>query len=200
MMRQVALAAVNVLQPHLTRAFSSHMPEFTIDITDHLTSPLVEHAFLKCVIHRVLVEEQVDIATISLALVSDCEIHRLNRQFLGHDYPTDVISFLLDESPEMASAADFDSGHRASGDSPMSDSLKSSVKINGELIVSTDTAIREASAHGWSPDAELLLYLVHGLLHLCGYDDLTDEARPVMRSRERELLAIWGFCPTGLEP
>ena len=72
-------------------------------------------------------------------------------------------------------------------------------RLEGELIVSTETALREAAAHGWTPADELLLYVVHGLLHLCGYDDLTDEARPVMRAREREVLAGWQLVPTGLE-
>ena len=71
--------------------------------------------------------------------------------------------------------------------------------VEGELIVSTETALREAAAHGWSPHDEVLLYVVHGVLHLCGYDDLTDEARPAMRVREREVLAGWQLVPTGLE-
>lgn len=152
------------------------MSEYTIDISDQELSPHVEHPFLADVIRRVLAEEKVDSATISVALVSDDEIHKINRQYLGHDYPTDVISFLLNKSSEEG------------------------VKINGELIVSTETAVREAIVHGWSPREELLLYVVHGLLHLCGYDDVTDAERPRMRSREKDLLAIWGFCPTGLEP
>ena len=54
-------------------------------------------------------------------------------------------------------------------------------------------------SHGWAAEDELLLYVVHGLLHLCGYDDLTDGARPVMRRRERQVLAYWQLTPTGLE-
>ena len=71
--------------------------------------------------------------------------------------------------------------------------------MDGELIVSTETAVREAHAHGWLAEDELILYVVHGLLHLCGYDDLTDDARPLMRSRERQMLALWELTPTGLE-
>ncbi len=184
------------------------MPQFTIDINDHCSSPVVDHAFLECVICRVLVEQEIDVATISLALVSDEQIHDLNRQFLGHDYPTDVISFRLDEpsategqSHISLSDADKNSFDGADAENSFEAvSQRTATGLLGELVVSYETATREASLHGWTPQAELLLYVVHGLLHLCGYDDLTDEARPVMRSRERELLAIWGFCPTGLEP
>jgi probable rRNA maturation factor len=123
--------------------------------------------------------------------VDDAEIHRVNQQYLGHDYPTDVISFPLHHSAdEDETIFPNVEGHNNSPDF---------VTIEGELIVSTETARREATAHGWSPEAELLLYIVHGLLHLCGYDDIADEERPKMRNRERELLALWGLCPTGLE-
>ena len=177
------------------------MSNYSIEITEQLPTSDLDHVFLEGVIRRVLLEEQISDAKISVAIVNDLEIHRVNREFLGHDYSTDVISFLLNE-PTKANAridsdvqlmSDLDAlRHPATTDEPCD-------FLNGELIVSFETAVREATAHGWSPQAELLLYIVHGLLHLCGYDDLTDEARPIMRSRERELLGIWGLSPTGLE-
>ena len=176
------------------------MPQYTIEINESRNSRIADHDFLDQVIRRVLGEEQIEVATISLALVGDAEIHEVNRQFLGHNYPTDVISFLLNDPLEAAGVVRIRSAGEVCADSLDDIAHQSSDAIDGELIVSTETAIREAGVHGWSPKAELVLYVVHGLLHLCGYDDVTDEARPVMRSRERDLLAIWGFCPTGLEP
>ncbi len=111
---------------------------------------------------------------LSLALVDDAEIRRINREFLEHDYATDVISFLYSE-PEDA-------------------------VLDGELILGVETAARVAAELGWSLDDELLLYGLHGYLHLCGYDDQTAEARQAMRQRERELLAPEGITPRGLEP
>lgn len=126
---------------------------------------------------HVLVQEGVQDAEISVALVDDPEIHRVNREFLNHDFPTDVISFLLSAlppgRPQTPWPADF--------------------LLEGELVIGADTAVRDAAQHGWSPGAELILYAVHGLLHLCGYDDLTDDARPLMRNRERELLTELGL-------
>ena len=177
------------------------MPNYSIEITKQLPTSDVDHEFLEGAIRRVLQEEHISAAKISVAIVSDPEIHRVNREFLGHDYPTDVISFLLNE-PTIANSeidsdlivpSDLNAFHVPGDTADLCDFL------NGELIVSFETALREADAHGWSPQAELLLYIVHGLLHLCGYDDLTDETRPMMRSKERELLGIWGLCPTGLE-
>jgi probable rRNA maturation factor len=180
------------------------MPENTIEITDHQSSMMVDHRALECAIRRVLADEQIGAATLCLALVNDEEIQRVNREFLGHDFATDVISFRLNECPDSTDSAARQMESTGSAESPGRhlDEIPSGndLSLEGELIVSTETAVREAASHGWSPEAELLLYVVHGLLHLCGYDDLTDEARPVMRSRERELLALWGFCPTGLEP
>lgn len=173
------------------------MPEYTIDITDKETISPIPHPALKSAIHQVLMQELVDSASISVALVTDAEIQRINRQFLGHDYPTDVISFLLNEPSSTGSE---DALELADNESAGDHHPGQFLQIDGELIVSTETAIREAGGHGWSPREELLLYVVHGLLHLCGYDDVTDESRPVMRSREREMLALWGCCPTGLEP
>lgn len=105
-------------------------------------------------------------ARIDVAVVDDPSIHRLNRERLDHDWPTDVISFLYDEEP-----------------------------IVGELIVSADTALRAAAEYGWKPEAELVLYVVHGTLHLLGYDDRSDEDRAEMQSEENRILAEFGWTP-----
>jgi probable rRNA maturation factor len=61
--------------------------------------------------------------------------------------------------------------------------------IDGEVLVSAEMAVQMADRFGWSPRDELTLYLVHGLLHLCGYDDLSPAERRLMRERERAILA-----------
>ncbi len=167
------------------------MPDIEITISDQQVHLTVEIQRLRDVVERVLLEEGIPSAEISLALVDDAAIHRINRDFLGHDHPTDVISFVLSSSspdPQVRTA-------NPSTSPPHS----ARHHLEGELVVSTETAVREAAKHGWSAADELLLYVVHGLLHLCGYDDLTDEARPLMRGRERQVLAHWQLTPTGLE-
>ncbi len=188
------------------------MTDFTLDITDQQTFLAVDHDRLRTAIARVLTAERIDSAEISLALVDDSEIQRVHREFLGHDYPTDVISFLLNDeatpcgesgrnSPTdvVAAFARTRESHALASVATVDRSDAVISRLEGEVIVSTETALREAAAHGWSPADEVLLYVVHGLLHLCGYDDLTDEARPLMRAREREVLAGWQLVPTGLE-
>lgn len=110
-----------------------------------------------------------------ITLVDDVEMQRINCEFLDHDWPTDVVSFSYVEETDSASCC-----------------------IDGELVVSVDTAQRQAHLQGWSLDDELVLYCVHGFLHLCGYDDLTDDARVQMRQRECELLGRIGLVPHGL--
>ena len=92
----------------------------------------------------ILADSKFATAAVSIAVVDDPTIHTLNVQYLAHDYPTDVLSFVLEETADH---------------------------LEGELVVSADTAIREAGQAGWSPHDELLLYVVHGTLHMVGYDD-----------------------------
>lgn len=102
---------------------------------------------------------------LSLAIVDDETIHAINRRFLDHDYPTDVISFDLGDGGGL----------------------------EGEVVVSADTARREALLRGTDPRGELLLYCVHGTLHLLGWDDQDDDDRARMHARQRELLAGFGY-------
>ncbi len=99
--------------------------------------------------------------TASIAVVDDPTIHRLNHKHLDHDWPTDVISFVFDN----------DAGN-----------------VDGEIIASLDTAARMALQAGWPTADELLLYVIHGLLHLAGLNDITPEDRTVMRNAEHDCL------------
>jgi probable rRNA maturation factor len=65
--------------------------------------------------------------------------------------------------------------------------------LEGQIVVSAETAHRVAFQYGWSSDEELLLYVIHGALHLVGYDDTTEEARRRMRSCERFYLERFGI-------
>lgn len=123
---------------------------------------------LEQAVRSILHEAGVRRAQISLAVVDDPTIHDLNRRFLRHDYPTDVLSFLLDRE------ADY---------------------LEGELVVSGDTARSQAPLAGWSAADELLLYVVHGTLHLVGYDDQAPEQREAMRREESRQLARFGLRP-----
>ncbi|MEX0824533.1 MAG: rRNA maturation RNase YbeY [Pirellulaceae bacterium] len=107
-----------------------------------------------------------DVGEIGVAIVDDAQIHRLNRQHLQHDYPTDVVSFPYGLAPPH---------------------------VEGELVVSWDTALREADRIGWAADRELLLYVVHGTLHLVGMDDQQTSDRAAMRLAECAVLEQLGI-------
>lgn len=100
---------------------------------------------------------------ISVALVNDAVMREVNREHLGHDWATDAIAF------------DY-------GDDPAPDGLA------GEVVVSAETALREARARGKSPEHELLLYVAHGTLHLLGWDDDTATLRRRMNARAATIL------------
>ncbi len=95
-----------------------------------------------------------------MAAVDDRTIHQLNRRYLDHDYPTDVLSFVLEEGPGT---------------------------VEGEIIVSGDTAAASAPGYGWPAQDELLLYVIHGMLHLVGYDDKSPADAARMRQAEARL-------------
>jgi probable rRNA maturation factor len=154
---------------------------YSVDVTNQQSAVLISEGRIREIVEGTLRAEGVAEASISVALIDDPAIHRVNRDHLDHDFPTDVVSFLFEE--EVADEE---------GSSPLRGAGK---RIEGEVLVSGDTAVREAAKFGWSAEDELALYLVHGLLHLCGYDDLTDEEQPIMRNRERAVLAMWNLKP-----
>ena len=123
---------------------------------------------LKKAVRAILKDAAIGDGEISIAVVSDAEMHLLNRKYLEHDYPTDVLSFVLEER----------AGY-----------------LEGEVIVSSEYAAQEAERFGWSMDDELLLYVIHGTLHLVGEDDLTPDAKQQMRQREQHYLAKFDLTP-----
>ena len=98
----------------------------------------------------------------------------LHKQWLGIPGPTDVITFDLSESGSA--------GPR-----------KAPAGLQGDIVVSAETARRTARQFGWTPRQELILYLLHGLLHLTGYDDILPADRRLMRAREKSLLQQLGL-------
>lgn len=116
---------------------------------------------------------QVPSAEIVVALVSDAAIADLHKQYLGCDGPTDVLTFDLGDSE----------GRTGSGRRP----------VVGEIVISVDTAAGEARRRGHSLTAELALYLVHGTLHLLGYDDAASSDARTMHAMEDDILADAGF-------
>jgi probable rRNA maturation factor len=137
-----------------------------IEIADEQSLPF-DGKRLVSTVAQILSDHDLQQSEISIAVVDDPAIRVINRQFLDHDYETDVISFVLDFN-EAASC------------------------LTGQLVVSTETANYMANQIGGTMEDELLLYVIHGTLHLVGFDDKDLESAAEMRERERHYLALSG--------
>jgi probable rRNA maturation factor len=122
---------------------------------------------LKEAARTVLEGEGVRACKVTLALVDNAHIHRLNKQFLEHDEPTDVLTF------------------------PYTD-LNSKL-LEGEVVIGYEVATENAADRGHQLNWELLLYVIHGCLHLCGYDDTDDASVREIRAKERSYLVQLGL-------
>ncbi len=98
-------------------------------------------------------------------VLGDDEMRAQNKAALNHDYPTDVLSFDMGHTHDIR---------------------------HGEILVSADTAVREAASRAHSGADELCLYAVHGTLHFVGYDDHDPADRRRMRAAERRWLRRLG--------
>ena len=139
--------------------------EITIEIADEQTHLPLDRRLLRRAVRTVLRDAGVRKARISVAVVDDTTIARLNWRYLRHRGPADVLSFLLDRSDGL----------------------------EGEVIVGAQTALRTAPQYGWPPHDELLLYAVHGTLHLVGQDDTSPTLRAEMQKRETAVLEKLGI-------
>jgi probable rRNA maturation factor len=161
---------------------------FEIDISSSQHTLAIDVRGLTRAIERALQIEQVASAVLSVTVVDNNAIHQINREHLQHDYPTDVISFQLDFAFDDEAPEDAPSDLRAAG-----------AMIEGEIIASAEMAADMASSGQWTAMNELTLYVIHGLLHICGYDDLTAEEKAIMRTRERAILNALGLNPVYLD-
>lgn len=105
-----------------------------------------------------------EIGSINFVLCDDDFIRELNKRYLGHDSPTDVITFVLEELP-----------------------------LEAEVYISCDTAAEQASEYEVSFTQELARLAIHGVLHVAGIDDRTIEQRQIMRELEDKYLELAGM-------
>lgn len=109
---------------------------------------------------------------VSIALVDDNYIHELNKQYRAVDAPTDVLSFAMRET-----VAEEDASFEFQEE-----------ELLGDVIVSLERAKVQAAEYGHSFEREAGFLVVHGILHLLGYDHEADEKRAVMRQKEEQIL------------
>jgi probable rRNA maturation factor len=143
----------------------------TVQIAKHCKGIRVSRMKLIELIDGVCRRFGIDGATISVGIVDDSEITKLNREFLDHKGTTDCLSFDLSEGQAKQGSAVFD------------------------LIVNGEMAARQAAERGHSSGAELALYVTHALLHQLGFDDADAASADKMHRTEDEILQYFGYGP-----
>jgi len=141
----------------------SFYPEAVSIEHDHPSLDL-EDEILDRLIHHVVDAEDATLVHVSVVLTDHTTVRRLNQDYLGHDYNTDVLSFSLREQDE------------GGGD------------VEGEVYVDLDTANERHDEFDTSFEREAYRYVAHGVLHLVGYDDATESGQQAMRAREDSAL------------
>jgi probable rRNA maturation factor len=133
----------------------------------------VRAAWLRAIARRVLAAESVAApGRVGIVVADDETVRELNHRFLGLDEPTDVLSF----------------GLAAADEAPFALPPEEEASL-GEVVIAYPTALRQAEEAGRPAEVEVAHLLVHGLLHLLGYDHERPEDEGAMRRREEEILA-----------
>jgi probable rRNA maturation factor len=139
-----------------------------LEIVPHCTLVEVDLDLAREALEIVCSRFAIPAATISLVIADDRLSQRLHRQFLAMDEPTDVLTFPLTEHSDH---------------------------VQGEIVVNAELAQRAAPQVGWSAAEELLLYYLHGLLHLAGLDDQETADQVQMFQVQRDILIELGLAP-----
>lgn len=135
----------------------------------------IEDRIIEVLERAACVHEVDDLAEVSLMFTDDETIHEMNREYRGIDRPTDVLSFALEEGEEEEIYG-----------GPEENLL-------GDIIISVETATRQAEEYGHSVEREMAFLALHGMLHLLGYDHMEEDERQEMRAQEEAILASLGI-------
>jgi probable rRNA maturation factor len=144
--------------------------DFVVQITKNFRNIDAHQFKLKKLVKAVCSRFKLSKATVSIAIVGSAQIRKINQRFLNRVTTTDCLSFNL------------------------SDSRKNSTK-SFELVVNGEMAVRQAKLRGHSSEAELALYITHGLLHNLGFNDSTGKQAEKMHNTEDQILQKLGYGP-----
>lgn len=141
-----------------------------IEIENRQSKQKIRKRLLRKVAQRILSASGCPDAQLSILIVGDAEIQEINRDYLDKDRPTNVISFAMQEGEGQGVQPD----------------------LLGDVVVSAETAARDAAEAGVAFESELCFLLLHGILHLLGYDHErgTIEQAEQMEAREKQLFSL----------
>ena len=154
--------------------------------TRAVNSPLLRRVTCLLLTDLLLVER----CELAIHLVAAPEMARVNQQFLNHAGSTDVITFDY-SSPMWGGEGDGGwSSRRPDSRAVRGSSSHLAERLHGEIFICIDDAVKQARQFRTPWQSELVRYLIHGVLHLVGYEDLTSVGRRVMKREENRLLRM----------
>jgi probable rRNA maturation factor len=169
----------------------------TVDVANG-TRVELDEAAVAALVARALEAEGVVQAELSVEFVGERRIRALNRDHRGKDEVTDVLSFPLEEPGEWEAAGEVRSSvmddHPDAGDAPDGDDVPDEgppPRLLGDVVICARQALRQARADSLPASFELAVLLVHGTLHLLGYDHETDAGEMALRQAEVLELVRW---------
>lgn len=169
-MPQILSHVYRVLYAHKGNHFNCHGTEMINYFTEDIEFAIKDKRFINKWLRQVAANSQRVIGDLNYIFASDSYILDINKQYLGHDYYTDIITF--DNSIDYSL-------------------INGRNKICGDIYISIDTVRANGLEYGEGFDRELHRVIVHGLLHLLGYDDTNEVLLALMRQQENIALSLW---------
>ena len=142
------------------------------EIINEINKEIDELNTLKELLDFVVKKENLNNCVFNIIIVDNTYIHKLNKEYRGIDRPTDVISFALED---------------------YQDDVKLDIRMLGDIYISLDKALEQASLYEHSFLREICFLSIHGLLHLLGYDHMEKEDEIIMFKKQDELLNEFGI-------
>ncbi len=163
-----------------TRNFVEENMQINVDVLDNTnTLEQGQLSLAEKLAQFVAVQENIEAETeVTISFVTNDLIQEMNRDYRGKDVPTDVLSFSMEELGEEEIEIILEE------DMP---------RVLGDIVISVDKMKEQAAEFDHSENRELGFLVVHGMLHLLGYDHLTDEDEKIMFAKQNELLDAYGL-------
>lgn len=152
--------------------------EITVEIDEDFAAELTEESLIAAA-SAVFAYEEIASAGVAIVVTNDEYVQRLNREYRGVDTPTDVLSFAAQEGDDLDAAFAPEAADEID-------------RYLGDLILAFPYAATQADRYGYPVQTEMQLLVVHGCLHLLGYDHDTDEAQAEMWAAQSDILASLG--------
>ena len=143
-----------------------------IEINNLVDEKIEEIDDIYNVIDIAMKKESVD-ALVSIIIVDNEYIHKINKEYRGKDRETDVISFALEDEDSIV--------------------LPDGIRVLGDIYISIDKAREQAKLYGHSLKREICFLAVHGFYHLLGYDHMSKEDEEIMFKKQEEVLEEYGI-------